>query len=247
MNVTSMHTALPQTSHTANRFLASLTEPDQKALFPNLRVTELELHAVLHDTGDHFRAAYFPHSGIISLVVHLRSGDMIEAGTVGLDGVVGGAAGFAGARAVNRAVVQAAGRASVASAESLRALADASATFRNGLFVQQHFLLAQAQQCAACNATHPIERRLARWLLRCRDLANGDDLTLTQEFLAEMLGVRRTSVSIVASSLQRAGLIETRRGIIRLTDLDGLRASACECYEAINDASERLRGHRSGH
>jgi CRP-like cAMP-binding protein len=235
---------LAQSSNTANLFLARLAEHDQKALFPNLEVVDLEQHAVLHDVGDPLRAVYFPHSGIISIVVHLRSGDMIEAGTVGLDGMIGGGAGFGEAVAVNRAVVQVAGHASVAAAYDLRAVADGSPTLRNQLFVQQQFLLAQAQQCAACNGTHPIERRLARWLLRCRDIAKRDDLPLTQEFVAEMLGVRRSSVSIVANALQRAGLIETRRGIFRLLDLDGLRASACECYEAVNDLSERLLGHR---
>jgi CRP-like cAMP-binding protein len=93
--------------------------------------------------------------------------------------------------------------------------------------------LAQAQQAAACNAAHPLEARLSRWLLRCQDLLGSADLPLTQEFLAGMLGARRTSVTVVAGTLQQAGLIRYRRGRIRVIDLEGLRESACECYESI--------------
>jgi CRP-like cAMP-binding protein len=102
--------------------------------------------------------------------------------------------------------------------------------------------LAQAQQSAACNATHTLEERLSRWLLRCRDLLDSDEIPLTQEFLAEMLGVRRTSVTLVASALQRSGLIQYRRGHIRLLDLEGLRESACECYATIKAHAGRLLG-----
>jgi CRP-like cAMP-binding protein len=235
---------LSRSLHTANRFLARLPEPEQKALFSNLELVELNQHQVLHEMGRPIEAVYFPHSGIVSLVVDLKSGDMVEAGTVGCDGVAGGAAGFGRVEALNRAVVQVAGSASSVTAKELRALADGSPELRGQLFSQQQFLLAQAQQCAACNGIHPIERRLARWLLRCRDIAHRDELELTQEFVAEMLGVRRTSVSMVANILQRAGLIETRRGSVRLLDIDGLRANACECYAVICDLSERLLGYR---
>lgn len=234
----------PGAPHTANRFLARLPDVDREALFPRLRSLELVQHAVLHEVGEPFKVIWFPHSGIVSLVVDLASGEMIEAGTVGRDGVVGAAAGFVGTIAVNRAVVQMGGTASAIAAEELRALVDRSHALRNRLFVCEDFLLAQAQQCAACNASHPVERRLARWLLRCRDVAYCDEIALTHEFVAEMLGVRRSSVTIVTTTLQRAGLIECRRGRIRLLDMHGLRATACECYEAINDVSERLLGYR---
>ena len=100
----------------------------------------------------------------------------------------------------------------------------------------------QAQQSAACNATHTVEARLARWLLRSRDLQGSDDLPFTQEFIAEMMGVRRTSVSVVANTLQQAGLVRYSRGHIRILNLEGLRASACECYETVKAHSDRLLG-----
>jgi CRP-like cAMP-binding protein len=114
-----------------------------------------------------------------------------------------------------------------------RAKAQESATFRANVARHEQFLLAQAQQAAACNAAHSLEQRLSRWLLRCHDLV-GSEIRLTQEFLAEMLGVRRASVTLVAQVLQQAGLIEYRRGHVKLLDINGLRESACECYSTIS-------------
>jgi len=231
-------------AHCANRFLARLCESDQQTLFPCLGIVDLAQKTTLHDVGQPYKAAYFPHDGIISLVVNLSTGDMVEAGTVGRDGVAGAAAAFTGALPVNRAVVQIGGRASAISVDDLCAVIHRSPGLRDRITLYQDFLLAQAQQCAACNATHPVESRLARWLLRCRDIADRDDLNLTQDYIAGMLGVRRTSVSAVANNLREAGLIECRRGGLRLLDIDGLRATACECYEAMNEISEALLGYR---
>ena len=111
---------------------------------------------------------------------------------------------------------------------------------RTALFRHEQFILVQAQQSAACNATHTVEARLARWLLRCRDLQGSDDLQLTQEFVAEMMGVRRTSVSVAAKELQDADLITYSRGRISIIDLKGLRTMACECYNTVRSNSERL-------
>ena len=115
-------------------------------------------------------------------------------------------------------------------------------TARTALFRHEQIVLVQAQQSAACNATHTVEARLARWLLRCRDLQGSDDLLLTQEFVAEMMGVRRTSVSVVANTLQQAGFIRYRRGHIRILNLEGLQETACECYQTIKTHSDRLLG-----
>jgi CRP-like cAMP-binding protein len=104
----------------------------------------------------------------------------------------------------------------------------------------EQVLLVQAQQSAACNASHALEARLARWLLRCRDLTADDTLALTQEFLAQMLGVRRTSVSMVANALQKAGLIEYRRGKVQIRNLEGLRKTSCECYATVKLEYDRL-------
>jgi CRP-like cAMP-binding protein len=220
--------------------LAALTPADRDTLLPQLKVVELPQATVLFDAGDTIGAIYFPHSGIVSLVVDLTSGDMIEVAMVGRDGVVGGSAALNGDRSLNKAVVQLTGRASVGDVGQIRSLAERSAVFRTALMRHEQFVMAQAQQSAACNATHAVEARISRWLLRCRDLAGSDDISLTQEFLAEMMGVRRTSVSLVANTLQQAGLIKYRRGHIRVLDVEGLREAACECYETVRVHADRL-------
>jgi CRP-like cAMP-binding protein len=236
---------MSQSLHSSNFLLASLRPEKMAALLPHLKVIELPQETVLYEAGDTIKAVYFPHCGIISLVVDLASGDMIEAAMIGRDSLAGGSSAFDNQISLNRAVVQVAGVASILDVERFRELAQLSDTFRATLARHEQFILAQAQQSAACNAAHTLEARLSRWLLRCHDLLGSDDIALTQEFLAEMLGVRRTSVSIVANTLQKAGLIGYRRGHIKVIDLDGLRDSACECYTTIRAHAEHLLGPRS--
>jgi len=226
--------------HSSNLMIAALSPSDRDALLPHLKVIELPQELVLFDAGDPIKAIYFPHSGIVSLVVDLTSGDMIEAAMIGRDGVAGGSAALNGDLSLNKAVVQLTGRASVADVEHVRALAESSVPFRTAVMRHEQFVMAQAQQSAACNASHTVEARISRWLLRCRDLAGSDDIALTQEFLAEMMGVRRTSVSLVANTLQQAGLIKYRRGHIRLLNVEGMRDTACECYETVKGHADRL-------
>ena len=122
----------------------------------------------------------------------------------------------------------------------LRTIADDNSAFRSIIIRHEQVLFAQSQQSAACNASHSVERRMCRWILRMRDLAESDQLTLTQEFLAQMIGVRRSSVSIVAGTLQKARLIQYRRGNIRILDVEGLRDGCCECYGAVKAHYDRL-------
>ena len=124
--------------------------------------------------------------------------------------------------------------------DRLRCLADKSIAFRKTLIRHEQLILVQAQQSAACNVSHALEARLARWLLRCRDLMTSDNLVLTQEFVGQMLGVRRTSVTLVASTLQQAGLIKYRRGHIHIVNVEGVRSGACECYDKVRANYERL-------
>ncbi|MGB7259487.1 MAG: helix-turn-helix domain-containing protein, partial [Pseudolabrys sp.] len=124
--------------------------------------------------------------------------------------------------------------------DRLRGLADEFNIFRSRLIRHEQVLFAQSQQSAACNASHTVEARMCRWLLRMRDLAGSDDLVLTQEFLAQMLGVRRPSVSIVANTLQKEGLIKYSRGNMRLLDIKGLLAGTCECYGVVKSHYDRL-------
>jgi CRP-like cAMP-binding protein len=233
---------MAQSSYTSNLVLACLPAPDIDLLLPHLRAVDLPQETVLFEAGDAISNVFFPHAGIVSLVVNLATGEMIEAAMVGRESLVGGLAALDSNLCMNRAVVQIAGSASVVDAEQAHRLADRSEKFRRILVRHEQLILAQSQQSAACNAAHTLEARLSRWLLRCRDLTGGDELALTQEFVAEMLGVRRTSVSIVANTLQRAGFIRYRRGHIHVLDTNGLEESACECYEVIKVMSDRLIG-----
>ena len=159
---------------------------------------------------------------------------------VGSDGVVGGFAALAGKVALSRAIVKIEGAASILDIATLCKAAERSATFRTTLIRHEQTLFAQAQQSAACNASHTVEARLSRWLLRSRDLAGDNTLLLIQEFVAQMLGVRRTSVSLVANTLQSAGLIRYRRGRIEIADLEGLRSASYECYGRVKAHYDRL-------
>jgi CRP-like cAMP-binding protein len=194
----------------------------------------------LAEAGSAIKRVYFPHSGVISLVVELAVGQMIETAMVGRDGVLNGASALDGKVSFNKGIVQLAGVAAVMEVDKLRSVAEESKPFRSILIRHDQVLFAQSQQSAACNASHSVEARMCRWLLRMRDLADSDDLTLTQEFLAQMMGVRRPSVSIVANILQKAGLIKYRRGNIRILDVAGLKDAACECYGTVKDHYDRL-------
>ena len=229
-------------SHSPNGLLASLPPADFVTLKPHLETVELKHEAVLFGTGDPVDRVYLPHSGVISLVVNLPSGEMIETGMIGRDSLVGGSSALDGKISLNTAIVQIPGEASVLPLDRMRAFADSSSAFRTTLIRHEQVILIQAQQAAACNATHKVENRLARWLLRCRDLVGGDNLDLTQEFVSQMLGVQRTSVTIVAQTLQTAGLIRYKRGRVHIVDVDGLRDTACDCYHAVKSRSDRLLG-----
>jgi CRP-like cAMP-binding protein len=229
-----------------NQFLSALSSHDFELLRPHLKPFELVHEALLFDAGGPVNWIYLPHSGVISLVIGLADGRLIEAAMIGRDSLVGASAALDGRVALNRGIVQIAGTASILDVETLREVADQSIDFRTTLIRHEQALFAQAQQSAACNASHTVEARLSRWLLRARDLAGGDTLGLTQEFLAQMLGVRRTSVSLVANGLQDAGLIHYRRGRIEITNLDGLRKMSCECYATVRAHCDRLLGNGNG-
>jgi CRP-like cAMP-binding protein len=226
-----------------NHVLASLPAAEFEALRPHLKPFDMVQGDLLFDAGESVAWVYFPHSGAISLVVGLMNGELIEAAMIGKDSLVGASSAMDGRVSLNRGIVQMAGMASILDVETLRKLGERSIDFRTTLIRHEQALFAQAQQSAACNVSHGVEARLARWLLRVRDLSSGDTLELTQEFLGQMLGVRRTSVSLVANTLQSAGLIRYRRGRIEILDLEGLRETACECYGTVKSHSDRLLNH----
>ena len=227
-------------SKSPNRLLASLPSGVYSALTPHLKIVELKFGDVIAEAGSEIRQVYFPYSGVISLVVELDVGSMIETAMVGHDGVLNAAPALDGKVSLNKGIVQMAGSAGTLEVNRFRRLANELEPFRSLLMRHEQVLLAQSQQSAACNASHTVEARMCRWLLHMRDFAGSDDLMLTQEFLAQMLGVRRPSVSIVASPLQKAGLIKYSRGRIRVLDVKGLKKEACECYDTVKAHYDRL-------
>lgn len=202
---------------------------------------------ILWEAGCQVSRIYFPNDAIVSLVVSLSTGQTIEAAITGRDGIVGAAAAIDGRYSFSRAIVQIAGTAWAGDVEMLKQVTMQSPALLSMIIRHDQTLYAQAQQSAACLAYHKIEARLCRWLLRTRHLSGRDTLPLTQEFLAEMLGVGRPSVSIAAHTLQKAGLITCARGRIQILDAEGLHESACECYETVASYYAALVGQKANH
>jgi CRP-like cAMP-binding protein len=225
-----------------NLLLASLSPSDVALLQPHLKSVLLKQHQVLFDVDDEVRAAYFPLSAIVSLVVTLEEGSTVEATMVGRDGAMGLSYALGDPKALCKSVVQHEGEALVGDVNAIKDAALHSATLLSTLVRNEQALFAQAQQSAACLANHTIESRLCRWLLRARDLAGTDTLLLTQEYLAEMLGAQRTSITVAANTLQRAGMIEYRRGRIQIVDADAMGEAACECFAVVKENQEQLLG-----
>jgi CRP-like cAMP-binding protein len=231
---------LASTPRSANRLLAALSPDDFELLRPHLRSVDLVQGVLLVEGGDQIDQVYFPNSGVISLVVRLESGAMVEVAMVGNDGVFGAFSALDGRISLNTAIVQLGGKATTLDTAHLRAAAARSETFRALLMRHEQVIFAQALQSAACNASHSVQARLSRWLLRAHDLTGSNHLSFTQEFLAQMLGAQRNSVSIVANTLQKAGFIRYSRGDIEITDVGGLIESSCECYKTVRQFYERL-------
>jgi CRP-like cAMP-binding protein len=228
--------------HTDNLLLAALSRNDLSLLAPHLKVVEVKQQQVLFEAGETLGEVYFPLTAVVSLVVNLSTGASVETAMVGRDGVLSASSALDHQKAVNRGVVQLGGEVSVCAAGALKAAVKQSDTLLSMLSRHELALFAQAQQSAACIANHLIEARLCRWLLRARDLARSDTLAFTQEYLAEMLGVRRSSVSVVAHTLQQAGFLRYRRGKIQLLDVEAIEEAACECYETVKSTYNELLG-----
>jgi len=225
-----------------NHFLSSLPTGDALLIEPHLRPSEFPAGKILYRAEDLIKDVYLPYTGIISLVVGLSGGQFVEAGMLGRNGVVGAGSALDGRMALNTAVAQADGSGMLIDASVLKEMARENENIRTRLASHEQALVAHTQQVAACNAMHELEERLSRWLLQSRDLLKSDTLPLTQEFLSQMLGVQRSSVTMVARKLQEAGLIKYRRGRIHVLDLEGLDESSCECYGAINEYFRKLIG-----
>jgi CRP-like cAMP-binding protein len=225
-----------------NHLLELLSSSDAKLLAPHLKLAKFEQHEILFEAERQIRHVYFPTTAVVSLVVTLSTGEMVEAAMVGKDGVVGASAALDGKVSLSRGIIQLGGEIMVCDTDALHSTALQSQKLLALLIRHEQTVYAQAQQSAACFATHQVEARLCRWLLRARDLSGSDYLPFTQEYLGEMLGVRRTSVTAVAHTLQAAGLIKYSRGKIQITDAEGLQESACECYGSVKTLYEKLIG-----
>lgn len=226
--------------HLDNKLLASLPREDFDRLLPHLSTVSLAQGVVLTEAGEEVGQIYFPHYGMLSLLAVLRDGKAIETATVGREGVVGAMAGLGLYKSLVRIVVQMPMACSRIAATHFRAAAAASNPIRRLCIRYNEVLLSQARVTAACNALHSIEARFCRWLLQSADRAASDTVNLTQEFLAEMLGVRRTSVTEVASKVQSAGAITYSRGVIKILDREALVRMSCECYQTLLDQSAIL-------
>jgi CRP-like cAMP-binding protein len=230
--------------HLPNQVLQMLDAADLNLLRPHLMTIEMVRESVLGETGAPLRYVYFPHGGSVSITVGLSEGQMIEIAMLGRDSVVGGGAALADGIAPADAVVLFPGTASMLEIAAFRAVAAASVSFRSLMVRHEQVLLAHAQQSLLCNTLHPVEARLARWLLRARDLSDSEILPLTQEALAQMIGVRRNAISLVAHALQRAGIIHYTRGQIAIMDLPALQTTSCDCYAAVKAHHAAILGIR---
>ena len=219
----------------SNKLLAALPRTDFQLLAPQLTTLQLAQGTMLYEAGDEVDEVYFPLSGMVSMVVVMQDGKAIETATVGREGVVGAMSGLGQHISRVRAIVQLPIFASRISSPQLRKAAASSKPISDLCIRYNEVLLEQARITAACNALHQIEARFCRWLLQTRDRGETDTIKLTQEFLAEMLGVRRTSVTEVASKIQADGAISYSRGVIKILDLEALKGMSCECYEALQD------------
>jgi CRP-like cAMP-binding protein len=232
--------ALDPTPRSPNGFLSTLSADDFELIRPHLKTVDLVQDLMLVAVGDALKRAYLPHRGVISLVVDLARGEHVQVAMVGRHSIFGAFAALGDPIALNSAVVMVPGPASTIDLDRLRAIADKSATLRSELIRHGLAVYAQVQQTAGCNASHTVESRLARCLLQTHDLSGGCKLMLTQEAMAQMIGARRNSVSLVASTLQEANYIHYSRGHIEILDLDGLSKTACECYGSVKTQYERL-------
>lgn len=225
-----MRSMTKRTSAAGNRLLNAVPRSEYQPLLPNLEQVDLPFGSALYETGDPILYVYFPTSGIISLLASDGRWSKLEVGIVGREGMIGLPVFMGVKTSRNRAVVQGAGSALRMKATAFRKVCNHESSLLHLLQRYTHSMLTQLSQSAVCNRFHPIDARLSRWLLMTRDRMEKDEFQLTQEFLSNMLGVRREGVSRAAGDLQRQELISYSRGILTILNGSGLEAIACECY-----------------
>lgn len=223
-----------------NWVLAAMTDQDLSALEPDLRKVSLQAGDVQYEPEYSVEWVYFPTTAVLSVVTVMQDGRTVESDTVGFESVVGALAALSITPAVNRTFTQIAGEAIRIPAGRLRQQAEASPVLTRLLLRCVQANLAQAHQSTACNALHDVNQRLCRWLLLSHDRTDSDLVPLTQQYLATMLGVQRTTVTQAVRELRANGLIDRRRGAIHILDRARMERDVCECYVSVRTTLERL-------
>jgi CRP-like cAMP-binding protein len=231
----------PNLGRWGNRLLATLPRETLAMLERDLTQVSLSQGVVCFDVGDQIDRVYFPSTGMISLSIATKDGNVVEAGTIGRGGAAGLQSALGERRSFTCATIQIPGIFTTIPAVDFRRAASNNGLIRDLASRYTEVLWAETQQNAACNAIHDGSQRLCRWLLQSADCIGSDHLLLTQEYLADMLGVRRTTVTLLAQELQERGVIRYRRGRIMILDRKALEACACECYEATKDENLSLK------
>jgi len=223
-----------------NQLLAALPKDVYERLEPDLELVPLTLGKTIYEADEALSHVYFPTSAIVSLLYTMENGSSAEMGVVGYDGVVGIAVFMGGDTTPNRAVVQSAGDAFQLELNQFRDEFRRIGELHRLLLLYTQALLTQMSQTAVCNRLHSVEQQLCRWLLLSHDRLASNELIMTQELIANMLGVRREGVSLAAHRLQETGLIRYRRGHITIIDRPGLESAVCECYQVVKTECDRL-------
>ncbi len=225
-----------------NRLLAALPRDEYERLLPSLQQVSFSLGEVVYEFGGQLDYVFFPTTSIVSLLYTMENGSSAEMGLTGNDGVVGIALFMGGGTMPNRAVVQSAGAAIRMKAKVLQDEFALGGKFQYLLLRYTQALITQISQTAVCNRLHSVEQQLCRWLLLSHDRVKADELIMTQELIADMLGVRREGVTVAAGHLQDAGAISYVRGHIKILDRQKLEETVCECYRVVKDEFDRLLG-----
>ena len=240
-------TDYPRHDSRRNHLLATLSDAAWQRWLPHLEPVELRLGEVLYESGGMLSHVYFPTTAIVSLLYVMENGASAEIAVVGNEGLVGVSLFMGGGSTPSRAVVQSAGHGYRLKAEDMKAEFDRAGPVLHLLLRYTQALITQMAQTAVCNRHHTLDQQLCRWLLLSLDRLEGSDLVMTQELIANMLGVRREGVTEGASNLQRAGLIRYARGHISVLDRPGLERRSCECYAVVKNEYDRLLPDRLAH
>ena len=225
----------------ANEILRDLPADERDLVFSKLERMTMKLHDVLHEPGEPIKFCYFPNSGIVSILSVLSTGKSVEVGLIGREGFVGLPLAVGFRSSLTRAICQGPGTAFRVTAATLKKTLHDCPQLEKALNRYSLTVGMQASQLAACNRLHEVDERLARWLLMCHDRLGLDLVPMTQQFLSQMLGIRRASVTVAAGILQKAGLIRSGRAEVTILNRKGLEKMACECYGTINHQIERWR------